>query len=162
MTEYENLNKWVLPSNYVGAEWYGYYSAGVALTRDSDALERANFQAMQQALGKHMERCTVVREGHWAIGWLEWIAIPDDCHEPLDIANDLMDALGDHPVISDDLFSEYEQEDANQTWANCYDALDRVEYIKEHRNQFEFYDFRELLAVVRGEYLNGYASELLY
>jgi hypothetical protein len=58
-------------------------------------------------------------------------------------------------------FSEVEQEEANETWRNCYDVSERVKYIREHRSQFEFHDLGDMLGCVRGNYFAGYASELL-
>ena len=47
----ENLKRWTRPSCYMGAEWPDYFSSGVGQSRDSDALERSNFDAMLKALG---------------------------------------------------------------------------------------------------------------
>ncbi len=47
----EFLNRWTYPANYAGATWYDYFGSGCGRYRDSDALERANFQAMLVALG---------------------------------------------------------------------------------------------------------------
>jgi hypothetical protein len=40
---YENISKWTRPQHYMGATWENWYSSGVGQSRDSDALERANF-----------------------------------------------------------------------------------------------------------------------
>ena len=37
----------------------------------------------------------------------------------------------------------------------------RINYIRENRSQFEFYNFEDLMCCVRGEYFAGYANELL-
>ena len=64
-------------------------------------------------------------------------------------------------MINEDHFSEVEQEDASETWRNCYSDRERLAYVRDHRDQFEFHDFKDLLSCVRGEYFAGYASELL-
>ena len=71
----KHLKRWERPKDYFGAEWSRYYSAGVGQSRDSDCLEQSNFAVMLEALGGETETVVVVRESHWAVGWVEWIAI---------------------------------------------------------------------------------------
>ena len=159
--EPENLKLWTMPSNYFGEVWPAYYSSGVGQSRDSDALERSNFKCMLAAIGGESETVTVVRESHWAVGWIEWIAIRQDDSGALKIADKIKADLEDYPVVDENDYSETEMEEANEVWTNCYDAQERVKYIREHRSQFEFRGFADLLACVRGKYFAGYASELL-
>jgi hypothetical protein len=157
----ENLTRWTMPDHYAGAEWPDYFGAGTGQHRDSDALTRSNFRVMLKALGGESDTVRVVREGHWAVGWVEWIAIHESDAKSLEIADELKASLEDYPVLSDDDFSELEMEEANEVWANCYDAAERVAYIRKFRSQFQFHDFGDLLGCVRGKYFAGYASELL-
>lgn len=167
MTAYEpkNLRKWTMPRDYFGATWPNHYSAGVGQSRDSDALERSNFAYMLKALGGESDVVTVVRENHWAVGWVEWIAIEDDGSEEsaiaLETADRLRGKLDDYPVLDESDWSEREMEEANEVWKSCYNWRERIEYIRKHRNQFETHDLADLLQCVRGEYFIGYASELL-
>ncbi len=156
-----NLKLWTMPDSYFGAVWPNTYSAGVGQSRDSDALERSNFICMLRELGGESETVTVVRESHWAVGWVEWIAINADDSKALEIADGIIAELADYPVINEDHWSELEHEDANETWTNCYSDLERVAYIRAHRSQFEFHDYADLIGCVRGRYFAGYASELL-
>ena len=55
-----------------------------------------------------------------------------------------------------------EQVAADETWKNCYDEKERIAYIRKFHYQFDFRDFADLLACVRGKYFAGYASELIY
>jgi len=158
----KHLKRWSMPPSYFGAVWPAYYGAGVGQSRDSDALERSNFVCMLLALGGESETVTVVRESHWAVGWVEWIAIHQDDAKALQIADEVQAALADYPVINEDHWSTLEQEDADLTWQNCYDPAGRIEYIRRNRSQFEFHDFSDLLGCVRGKYFAGYASELLH
>lgn len=95
------LKRWTMPDHYAGAVWPGYFSSGVGLSRDSDALERSNFECMLKALGGESETVIVVREGHWAVGWVEWIAIHQDDGKALAIADDIKRGLEDYPVIDE-------------------------------------------------------------
>lgn len=157
----EKLERWELPRHYAGAQWPDYYSAGVGQSRDSDCLERSNFAAMLGLLGGESDSVIVVRESHWAVGWIEWIAIHESDHAALQVADETMGRLEDYPVIDEDDWSEREQDDANETWRDCYSVAERIAYIREHSSQFEFHDFADMLACVRGEYFAGYASELI-
>lgn len=161
MYEPSYLKRWTMPSHYFGAEWPDYYSAGVGQARDSDALERSNFACMLKALGGESDTVLVVREGHWAVGWVEWIAIHPGDTKALATADDIKRGLEDYPVVNEDHFSELEREDAEQTWTNCFDDAGRLAYIREHRDQFEFHNMADLMGCVRGRWFGGYASELL-
>jgi hypothetical protein len=165
MFEPKHLKRWTMPSHYFGATWPNHYSAGVGQSRASDSLERSNFVCMLLALGGESDVITVVRESHWLVGWVEWIAIEADgtpeSDKALAIADDIKRRLEDYPVINEEHWSETETEDANETWLNCYSWQERIKYIHEHRSQFEFHDYRDMLGCVRGEYFAGHASELL-
>lgn len=156
----EHLKLWTLPSNYAGAEWPDHY-VFLGQHRDSDALVRANFKAGLKALGGETDTVLVIHEGHWAVGWVEWIAIHKDDHKALELADDIMASLEDYPVVDDDAFSAEEDEEAQEVWTNCYSDKERLAYIRQHRTQFDFHDMADLMALVKGRYFNGYASELL-
>jgi hypothetical protein len=156
-----NLKLWSHPENYIGECWPATYSTGVGQSRDSDALERSNFRTMLDAIGGESETVTVVRESHWAVGWVEWIAIHQDDAKALKIADEQVERLAEYPVLDDDDFSETEQQDANETWQNCFSSEERIRYIRKHKSQFEFHDYADMLSCVRGKYFAGYASELL-
>ena len=115
----ENLQRWTMPDSYFGAEWRDYYSSGCGQSRDSDALERSNFICMLRQLGGESDTVVIVRENHWAVGWIEWIAIHQDDGKALQIADELQGALSDYPVIDESHWSELEQEDANEVWTNA-------------------------------------------
>lgn len=162
MYEPKHLKRWTMPDSYFGAVWPNYYGSGVGRSRDSDALERSNFVCMLVALGGESETVEIVRESHWAVGWVEWIAIHQDDEAALQIADRIKGELADYPVINEEHLSQIEQKDADATWRNCYSAQERIDYIREHRSQFDFCDYRDMLACVRGEFFAGYASELIY
>lgn len=156
------LRRWTMPANYVGSEWPEYYSAGFGRSRDSDCLEENNFVEALAALGGESDTVQVVRESHWAVGWVEWIAIHESDEKAIRIAEELNERRDEYLSLNDDTLSEREMEAANDVWRDCYDVRERIAYIRKHRNQFEFHNFRDMLGCVRGEYFVGYASELLY
>lgn len=159
-----SMKKWSLPSHYMGAQWPDYY-VFLGQNRDSDALTRSNFRTGLARLGG--ENCSyqnegvdneqsnviVVRESHWACGWVEWIGVHQDYTAGITAANEMLDALEDYPVLSEEDFSALEDEECAETWANCYDASERVEYLRKH--SYTASSMADLIAAVRG---NWYAA----
>lgn len=103
----------------------------------------------------------VVSENHWAVGWVEWLAIHESNHKALKAADELAERLENCPVLDEDALSENESEEANQVWKVCYRDKERMEYVRKHRGQFEFQSFGDMLSCLRGKYFCGYASELI-
>jgi len=159
--EPDYLKRWSLPRFYFGAEWPDYFSAGVGQSRDSDALERSNFRRMLELLNGETETVIVVRESHWAVGWIEWIAIHQSDSKALEIADDIKRQLEDYPVVDETDWSELEQQDADDLWRDCYTPENRIAYIRKHPDQFDFHGFADMVGCVRGRYFAGHASELL-
>ena len=153
------LKLWERPSSYFGATWEGFYSAGFGQHRDSDCLERSNFRVAAKALED--TSAEIVREKHWVVGWVEWIAIPATDLEAIAIAERLVTKAEGYPVLSDEDLSELEHEEAQEVWANCYNVNQRIAYIRDNRREFEFRSLGDLLSCVRGHYFAGYASELI-
>jgi hypothetical protein len=161
----KHLKRWTMPANYCGAMWPNHYSSGFGRSRDSDCLERSNFRVALAALGGESDCVTVARESHWAVGWVEWVAIEADgtpeSDEALAIADKLQERVSNYPVLNEEDFSTLERDEADEIWANCYNVKERVRYIRAHASQFEFHDYADLLNCVRGKYFAGYASELI-
>ena len=122
--------------------------APVSKTRDSEAIERANFDATLRELGDESETIQVHRFGHWGPGWFEIILIDPADEARVKIAQEIEDALSDYPVVDDSLWSEYENEDCEQTWAHCYDASERLKYFREH--SYTASSLTDLLKAIRG------------
>lgn len=112
------------PANYLGPDWDDYYAVANQ-SRDSDALERANFRAWVQ----DMESCFelyydedtspldiddvfhVIRDSHWAVGWIETLYVHENAPEELlDQVRDNLESLRDHPILDEDLLTEMEME----------------------------------------------------
>jgi len=144
----EYLNRWKLPRDYAGAEWPEYYNAG-GRHRDSDCLTESNFYATLRAVGGESETVRIVRESHWAVGWIEWLAIHESDAAALRAADECAERLESYPVLDDDDFSRREDEECAQIWESCYRPRDRAEYLRGHGHTGEF---RELLAAVRGDW----------
>ena len=132
----------------------------VARNRDADLLSNSNFETALEQLGGEGENVEVVRIGHWACGWIEYLGVREGTPE-YDSAVEIQQSLEDYPVLDEEDWSKREEEEAQRVWADCYTTTERIKYIREHRSQFEFRNFSDLLNNARGEYFSGYASELL-
>ena len=156
MYQPDRLERWTMPRYYFGAEWPEYYSAGVGRSRDSSCLEESNFEAMLAELGGESDTVQVVRESHWAVGWVEWIAIHESDEKSLRAADAMQERLEDYPILDEDDFSSREHEECERVWSDCYSASERVRYLRENRCDT---GFRELRAAVNGDW--GAACNLL-
>jgi hypothetical protein len=151
---------WDSLANYTGQSDFPGWFVLVTRNRDSDCLTESNFRSALKALGGESETVEVHRFGHWACGWWEALCVKEGS-EQFTIAQDIAEKLEDYPVVDEDDWSELEHEEASRVWAECYNVKERVEYIRQHREQFEFHNFADLLGCARGLYFAGYASELL-
>lgn len=172
-----HLNRWTLPSNYAGAQWPDHYGSGFGQSRDSDCMEESNFATVLKALAKlppfihplnasgemdnEIESRQVIHESHWAVGWVEWIAIHEADTAALELCDKLRGDYENYPVLDESDYSERESDAANTIWRDCFRQEERVKYIRAHRSQFEFGGLRDAIGCLRGEYFAGYASELL-
>lgn len=136
--EYQHINRWSRPSHYMGESWPDYYSSGVGQSRDSDALERSNFVCMLKELGGESETVFVIRESHWAVGWVEWIAIHESDDKALAIADQIKGKLDDYPVIDEEHMSELEWTEAADYW-DSMSPRSKVEYAMGERARMHWH-----------------------
>jgi hypothetical protein len=157
-SEFQQKSNWLL------------FPAGVH--RDSDALARSNHRVALRLLSevdpdeKDHEVC---RFGHWAVGWIDEIIVKPGT-KCATSAETCERRLANYPILDESDHTEEEQTEADETWANCYNDRQRLEYIRDNWSQFEhcharWYPaneaWRNLLDCVRGRVFYGYASELL-
>jgi len=115
-----SVKRWTLQHCYMGAHWDNCYSSGVGRSRDSSCLEESNFDAMLKILGEsEKETVQIVRESHWLVGWVEWIAIHESDEKSLATAREACERLNNYPVLDEEDFSAREWEKS----ANYWDAL---------------------------------------
>lgn len=137
MYEPKHLRLWTMPANYAGEVWPDYYSSGVGQSRDSDTLERSNFTAMLADLGGESETVIVVRESHWAVGWVEWIAIHSSDDRALETADENVARLADYPVLDEDGWSELEYNEASDYW-DAQSPRSKVRYAMDVRSSYHW------------------------
>ena len=112
------VKMWTMPSHYVGQAWDGWAVAPVGRSRDSDTVERSNFRvALDRLTHGHTddgETVRVVREGHFLVGWVEWIAIDPKDISAMTEAEMIASELEEYPILDDDDHSELEWEEENR------------------------------------------------
>jgi hypothetical protein len=105
------LREWKLPQYYSGARWDGYLVAPCTRNRDSDTVERSNWDAQLERIPADGEGVTIVRENHWAVGWVEWLAILPTASVAVAEAEKIADELESYPILDEDAWSELEFEE---------------------------------------------------
>ena len=125
----ENLELWTLPDCYSGPEWSQYYIF-LMQTRDSDSVTRSNFIRGLEILGGETETVLVVHERHWAVGWIEWIAIHQGDAICLKTADEIAGEMVSYPVLDENHWGELEWEEASEYWSSLSIA-DRVKLLSD-------------------------------
>lgn len=134
----------------------------VGKNRDSDCLERANFYSLGSEIKKldpegndHEEHSF----NHWACGHFEILVVRPNsaCAKA---ATDAEERLEEYPILDENLFSTYETAEADEIWKHNFSVSERIKYIRNRGDEFEFQSLADMLGCVRGKYFAGYASEL--
>lgn len=125
------LKPYKRPDSYAGPTWYGYFPF-LGQSRDSSALERSNFTRGLEIIGGESDTVLVVRDSHWAVGWIETIYIHESDEKALKAADEIAAALSDYPVVDEDHFCELEYTEACEYWARM-SVRDRMEAIERSR-----------------------------
>lgn len=145
-----------------GEKWTIVYTHN----RDSDVLTQSNAAAIKKTMDEYDESTVIEQHhGHWAVGWVDGYAIKvydkGEITKAFKAWCDLAAAIESYPVLDEEDFSQRENDEADQVWADCYNVSERISYIRKNRTQFDFSSFAELLECVRGKCFRGYASELI-
>jgi hypothetical protein len=116
----EHMTRWSKPDSFAqwADDWFYSSKAFVFLSqhRDSDTATRSNFQCAWEAIGGESETVQVICENHWAVGWVEWIAIHESDSKALEIADEIICALADYPILDDSHWSDLEYQEASDYW----------------------------------------------
>lgn len=129
------LTKWSPPDNWFGEEWYGWY-VFIGYHRDSDHIDESNWDRILEGIGENpsaAEECRgllVVREHHWAVGWVEWCAVHETDTELLKRCDEILGGLKDcYPVYDDEDLGRRESEEQYETIRQLVDDFDNKLYL---------------------------------
>ena len=133
------MKEWTRPDSYTGAEWHGY-RVFLGKHRDSDSVTRSNFSVGLRALRALPEYTgpaedgsrIVVRESHWAVGWVEWIAVHESDVAGIAACEEMLARLDDYPVLSEDDLSDMEYREACDAWASA-SRRGRLDILRDSR-----------------------------
>jgi hypothetical protein len=142
------MKLWTRPDSYFGAEWPEYYVA-YGHHRDSDVLSESNFYSLLRRLGGESETVLVIRESHWAVGWVEWIGIHQSDETAVRIATECLEQLEEYPILDDEDFSEREEHECEVMWRMGFQPSDRIRRLRDSGCTT---GFRELRAAVNGDW----------
>jgi hypothetical protein len=98
--------------------------------RDSSLLEKSNFERGLELVGGESDTVMIVRESHWAFGWVEWIAIHQSDDAALREADEIMGALECYPVVDDEHYSHM-QFDATVDYWQSSPVPDRMDICRD-------------------------------
>lgn len=136
MTASEHLTPWVHPQYYGGFSPDGDYLI-LSQHRNSELLGRVNWEAACESLGAQAYddgasgfagRPNVYhwRAGCSLVGWIEYLCVRADAPEALlESAGEIVSALADYPILSEDKFSEAEWNAVCAYWESL-EVADRV------------------------------------
>jgi hypothetical protein len=113
-------------------EWF---VAPVIQTRDSDCLEKSNFEVALEMLGGESETVEVHRFGHWGPGWFEIIIV--DCFDRDKVLKleEIEASLENYPVLDEMHFSELEWNAATEYWEHM-SIRERLEWCHKYNVSF--------------------------
>jgi acyl-CoA synthetase (AMP-forming)/AMP-acid ligase II len=124
-------SKWTHPSDYGGHSPDGDYVI-YGRNRDSSILENVNYREILEDLENIADsRCYDFRAGHWAVGWVEYIVVPNDSPDVVILAAaEIVAALADYPVWNEESYSEAQYNAMHEYWEQC-SIRERTEHCQE-------------------------------
>ena len=120
------LELWKRSENYSGEDMSNYY-VGPGKSRDSEVLERSNFDsALEELGGEDGENVVVGHFGHWAVGWIEQIFVNKNAKDKVAKLQEIADKLEDYPVLDDDDYYQKEADELEELFDNNSTHLFRI------------------------------------
>lgn len=112
-TKHNHMTPWKRLDNYIGKDWTGWLVAPCGQSRDSDTVERSNWDAQLERIPES-ETVQVVRERHWAVGWVEWLAVRPEDTAAVAEGEKVGDELEGYPILDEDKWAELEAEESTE------------------------------------------------
>jgi len=147
-------------ANYCGPDLSEYYTLPVTTHRDADALQRVNFVVALERLERassatgDVEAPERIRQGSWAVGWVEVILIDARDLGALAEAERIGEDLERYPILDETAFGEAEYEEASTCWEGMSIA-ERVQAIQKHGRVSVFAARRDTVPDGVQDYLHG-------
>lgn len=124
----EYLEKWTPPESYHGLSPVGDYFI-YSINRDCSILEFSNWETIKETIGG--ENFYIFSAEHWACGWVEYLLISHNAdYEIIKKCEEIIRALSDYPVLSEEKYSEKQGEAIEKYWDNA-GTSERVELCQQ-------------------------------
>jgi hypothetical protein len=107
----------------------GHWLVALAVHRNSGALDRANFQALERKL-QGISEWAIERSSDWLVGWVDFLIV-EPGSEAEAVAEEALEALRNYPVLDDELYDELLAEDVEATW-QMLPMRARIRLLAEH------------------------------
>lgn len=129
----EHLKRWERPSHFADFAEFDRreYFVAIGRHRDSDTLTESNWRVLLKRLGGESETVLIIRDSHWAVGWVEAIYIHESNTTALGIADEARAAMDDYPVLDESDWSQLEWDEAAKYWASIR-PCDRIDWCRRY------------------------------
>lgn len=134
----EYLTQWEEPDYYAGFSPDGDYVV-LAQSAAGDLLEQVNFQCASNQLciepiGESFDdrpETYTFRASHFACGWIEYLMVRRDASaKVIDVAEEIVCALAEHPVLDDMAYFDAESEAVSVLWDEM-DLRERIQLCED-------------------------------
>lgn len=101
------------------------------MDRDSSLLDESNWDYIIKQF-KESDTIRIIRESHWAVGWVEWLGINQSNKKALIKADDIMARLENYPLLDEEDFYRRETEAVESIWKNA-SLKEKIYYCNQAR-----------------------------
>ncbi len=106
---------WKRPDSYMGPD-HDDTSQVIGRCRDSDLLAQSNFEVALDRLGGESATVEVIRDSHWAVGWVENIRVSKRDRKALKEVKAILNSLEEYGALDDDDYYEREAEELERSF----------------------------------------------
>jgi hypothetical protein len=130
---YTHLTRYTRPSDFADFSGIprGEYYVAYGRHRDSDTATESNWRVLLRELGGESETVLVLRDSHWAVGWVEGIYIHESDTAACETADRALARLADYPILDDDDWGMLEFDRAAAYWARM-SVRERIEWCRDY------------------------------
>ena len=131
---YQQLKRYERPPNFAdfGEVNRREYYVALGRHRDSDTLTESNWRVLLKMLGGESETVLIIRDSHWAVGWVEAIYIHESDTARCEIADRQLQRLEDYPVLDEEDWSALQWDLACEYWQRA-SVRERVDWCQRYR-----------------------------
>ena len=105
-----------LDEGYLGEDWFKDWFVLYGRNRDSRILEQSNFESILKYMGGESDNVQIIRSGHWACGWIEFLLVNPIDTDKIELAENVGIELAKYPVFDDSDYYSHESEYAIELW----------------------------------------------